>query len=123
MPNDINSYRLTSLEEPPEEYLAQIMREAAEDAFIRQEEATKKYFEEGIFEDINCEGIEKVIKVGANLSRLLERGTGKNRFKLMKKKWRKKKDYAPKVNRKEKRKLRVMKVLDKKAKMKKKSRN
>ena len=46
MPNDINSYRLTSLEEPPEEYLAQIMREAAEDAFIRQEEATKKYFEE-----------------------------------------------------------------------------
>lgn len=45
MPNDINSYRLTSLEEPPEEYLAQIMREAAEDAFIRQEEATKKYFE------------------------------------------------------------------------------
>ena len=46
MPNDINSYRLTSLEEPPEEYLAQIMREAAEDAFIRQEEATKNYFEE-----------------------------------------------------------------------------
>lgn len=46
MPNDINSYRLTSLEEPPEEYLAQIMREAAKDAFIRQEEATKKYFEE-----------------------------------------------------------------------------
>jgi len=46
MPNDINSYRLTSLEEPPEEYLAQIMREAEEDAFIRQEEATKKYFEE-----------------------------------------------------------------------------
>ena len=45
MPNDINSYRLTSLEEPPEEYLAQIMREAAKDAFIRQEEATKKYFE------------------------------------------------------------------------------
>lgn len=45
MPNDINSYRLTSLEEPPEEYLAQIMREAAEDAFIRQGEATKKYFE------------------------------------------------------------------------------
>ena len=45
MPNDINNYRLTSLEEPPEEYLAQIMREAAEDAFIRQEEATKKYFE------------------------------------------------------------------------------
>ena len=45
MPNDINSYRLTSLEEPPEEYLAQIMREAVEDAFIRQEEATKKYFE------------------------------------------------------------------------------
>jgi hypothetical protein len=46
MPNDINSYRLTSLEEPPEEYLAQIMREAAEDAEKENQAATQKYFEE-----------------------------------------------------------------------------
>lgn len=46
MPNDINSYRLTSLEEPPEEYLAQIMREAAEDAEKENQAATQKYFAE-----------------------------------------------------------------------------
>ncbi|MBQ5551539.1 MAG: hypothetical protein IIT32_10780 [Bacteroidales bacterium] len=46
MPNDINNYRLTSLEEPPEEYLAQIMREAAEDAEKENQAATQKYFEE-----------------------------------------------------------------------------
>ena len=46
MPNDINSYRLTSLEEPPEEYLAQIMREAAEDAEKENQAATQKYFDE-----------------------------------------------------------------------------
>jgi hypothetical protein len=46
MPNDINSYRLTSLEEPPEEYLAQIMREAAEDAEKENQATTQKYFEE-----------------------------------------------------------------------------
>ena len=46
MPNDINSYRLTSLEEPPDEYLAQIMREAAEDAEKENQAATQKYFEE-----------------------------------------------------------------------------
>lgn len=42
MPNDINSYRLTSLEKPPEEYLAQIMREAAEDAFISVKKKRQK---------------------------------------------------------------------------------
>lgn len=46
MPNDINSYRLTSLEEPPDEYLAQIMREAAKDAEKENQAATQKYFEE-----------------------------------------------------------------------------
>lgn len=43
---DINSYRLTSLEDPPEEFLAQIMKEAAEDARIENEKATKRFFEE-----------------------------------------------------------------------------
>ena len=42
----INSYRLTSMEEPTDEMLAYIMREAAEDARISNEAALKKYFEE-----------------------------------------------------------------------------
>jgi len=42
---DINSYRLTSLEEPPEEFLAQIMREAAEDAAKENKETMDKFFE------------------------------------------------------------------------------
>lgn len=46
MITDINNYRLTSLEEPPEEFLEQIMREAAQEACVRQEEATKRYFDE-----------------------------------------------------------------------------
>ena len=43
---DINSYRLTSLEDPPEEFLAQIMKEAAEEARIENEKATKRFFDE-----------------------------------------------------------------------------
>ena len=43
---DIDSYRLTDLEEPTEEMLSQIMREAAEDARISNEEATRKFFDE-----------------------------------------------------------------------------
>ena len=43
---DINSYRLTSLDDPPEEFLAQIMKEAAEEARIENEKATKRFFEE-----------------------------------------------------------------------------
>ena len=41
----INSYRLTSMEEPTDEMLAYIMREAAEDARTSNEAALKKYFE------------------------------------------------------------------------------
>ena len=43
---ELNSYRLTSLEEPTDEMLAYIMREAAEDARTSNEAALKKYFEE-----------------------------------------------------------------------------
>ncbi len=43
---ELNSYRLTSLEEPSDEMLAAIMKEAAEDARKRSEEATRKFFAE-----------------------------------------------------------------------------
>jgi len=42
---EFNSYRLTSLEEPTDEMLSRIMREAAEEAKIRNEKATRIYFE------------------------------------------------------------------------------
>lgn len=41
----INSYRLTSLEEPTDEMLAYIMHEAAEEAKKKSEAAHKKIFE------------------------------------------------------------------------------
>ena len=43
---EINSYRLTSLEDPTDEMLAYIMREVAEEAKETNEEALKKFFEE-----------------------------------------------------------------------------
>ncbi|MDE6716221.1 MAG: hypothetical protein K2J74_07065 [Muribaculaceae bacterium] len=43
---EMNSYRFTSGKEPSDEMLAQIMREACIDAKQRQEQATKKYFNE-----------------------------------------------------------------------------
>ena len=42
----IDSYRLTDLEEPTDEMLAQIMREAAEDARKANTDATKRFFDE-----------------------------------------------------------------------------
>ena len=45
-PQPIDNYRLTSLEEPTEEMLAQLMREAAEEARETNAEATQRYFEE-----------------------------------------------------------------------------
>jgi hypothetical protein len=42
----IDSYRLTDLEEPTDEMLAQIMREAAEDARKANADATKRFFDE-----------------------------------------------------------------------------
>ena len=41
---EINTYRLTSLEEPTDEMLAYIMREAAEEANKRYDEALERYF-------------------------------------------------------------------------------
>ncbi len=43
---ELNSYRLTSLKEPTDEMLAQIMHEAAEDAKRKSKEAHKNFFEE-----------------------------------------------------------------------------
>ena len=42
----IDSYRLTDVEEPTDEMLAQIMREAAEDARKANADATKRFFDE-----------------------------------------------------------------------------
>ena len=44
MKQTIDTYKLTSMEEPTDEVLSQLMREAAEDARISNEEATKRYF-------------------------------------------------------------------------------
>jgi hypothetical protein len=43
---DINSYRLTDLDEPSDEMLAQIMSEAAEEARKANAKATKQFFDE-----------------------------------------------------------------------------
>lgn len=43
---EMNSYRFVSGEEPSEEMLAQIMSEAAEEAKIRNQQATATYFAE-----------------------------------------------------------------------------
>ena len=41
---EINAYRLTSLDETTDEMLAYIMREAAEEANQRYDEALERYF-------------------------------------------------------------------------------
>lgn len=43
---EMNSYRFGRGEDPSDEMLAQIMKEAAEDANARFEDASKKYFKE-----------------------------------------------------------------------------
>ena len=43
---EMNSYRLTSLEEPSDEMLATLMKEVAEEAKRKSEEAHKKLFQE-----------------------------------------------------------------------------
>ena len=45
-PQPIDNYRLTSLEEPTEEMLAQLMHEAAEEARESNHAATERFFEE-----------------------------------------------------------------------------
>ena len=44
MKQTIDTYRLTSLEEPTDEILSQLMREAADDARASNEAATERYF-------------------------------------------------------------------------------
>ena len=45
MPQTIDTYRLTSMEEPTDEVLSQLMKEAAEEAKRTNEEATRNFFE------------------------------------------------------------------------------
>lgn len=45
-PQTIDNYRLTSMEEPSDEVLAQLMREAAEEVSRTNREATTRFFEE-----------------------------------------------------------------------------
>ena len=42
----IDTYKLTSMEEPSDEVLEQLMREAAEEATQTNREATTRFFEE-----------------------------------------------------------------------------
>ena len=48
----MQSYRLTSIEEPTDAMLTQLMKEAAEDAKKKSDEAHRKFFQE-INDDIN----------------------------------------------------------------------
>ena len=43
---ELNAYRLTSMEEPTDEMLSAIMREAAEEATTRWEAAEQRFFQE-----------------------------------------------------------------------------
>jgi hypothetical protein len=44
MKQTIDTYRLTSMEEPSDEILSQLMKEAAEDARVSGEKAHREYF-------------------------------------------------------------------------------
>lgn len=44
MKQTIDTYRLTSMEEPSDEILSQLMKEAAEEARHKSEEATTRFF-------------------------------------------------------------------------------
>ena len=50
MKQTIDTYKLTSMEEPSDEILSQIMREAAEDARKSNEEAKERYFNQMLIE-------------------------------------------------------------------------
>ena len=43
---ELNAYRLTSMEEPTDEMLSAIMKEAAEEAVQRWSEAEKRFFDQ-----------------------------------------------------------------------------
>lgn len=46
MEQTIDTYRLTDLEEPSDEVLSELMKEAAEEAWRGNDEATARYFEQ-----------------------------------------------------------------------------
>lgn len=46
MKQTIDTYKLTSLEEPSDEVLSQLMKEAAEEAKRTNDEVTSRYFEQ-----------------------------------------------------------------------------
>lgn len=46
MKQTIDTYKLTSIEEPSDEVLSQLMKEAAEEAKRTNDEATARYFEQ-----------------------------------------------------------------------------
>jgi len=50
MKQTIDTYKLTSMEEPTDEVLSQLMREAAEDARVSNEEATERSFRQMMVE-------------------------------------------------------------------------
>ena len=50
MKQTIDTYKLTSMEEPTDEVLSQLMREAAEDARRENEEVTQRYFQQMMVE-------------------------------------------------------------------------
>lgn len=43
---EMNTYRLTSMEEPTDAMLAQLMKEVAEDATHKAKEATERFFKQ-----------------------------------------------------------------------------
>ena len=43
---ELNAYRLTSMEEPTDEMLSAIMKEAAEEAVQRWKEAERRFFDQ-----------------------------------------------------------------------------
>ena len=43
---EMNSYRLTNMEEPTDEMLSQLMKEVVEEAKCKSEEAHRKFFTE-----------------------------------------------------------------------------
>lgn len=45
MEQTIDTYRLTSMEDPTDEVLSQLMKEAAEEATRKSETATKRFFD------------------------------------------------------------------------------
>lgn len=67
---EMNSYRLTSMEEPGDERMAQIMREVAEEARLNSRVATQR-----VAEGIETAKLEAIRRVESTIERL--RNVGK----------------------------------------------